>query len=67
MVSGGTDNHLLSLNVWSQGVTGKEARRLLGEVGITVNKNLIPFDTQAAQVDQEFVLGHQPFVHVVLC
>ncbi len=49
VVSGGTDNHLLSLNVMSQGVTGKQAEDLLHEVGITVNKNLIPFDEQPAQ------------------
>lgn len=49
VVSGGTDNHLFSLNVMSQGVTGKEAEDLLHTVGITVNKNLIPFDEQPAQ------------------
>ncbi len=49
VVSGGTDNHLFSLNVMSRGVTGKQAEDLLHKVGITVNKNLIPFDTQPAQ------------------
>jgi glycine hydroxymethyltransferase len=49
VVSGGTDNHLFSLNVMSQGVTGKQAEDKLHEVGITVNKNLIPFDDQPAQ------------------
>ena len=49
VVSGGTDNHLLSLNVMSQGVTGQAAEDLLHEVGITVNKNLIPFDELPAQ------------------
>ena len=49
VVSGGTDNHLFSLNVFSRGVTGKQAEDLLHQVGITVNKNLIPFDTQPAQ------------------
>ncbi len=48
VVSGGTDNHLFSLNVMSQGVTGKDAEELLDKVGITVNKNLIPFDEQPA-------------------
>ena len=43
VVSGGTDNHLFSLNVMSQGVNGKQAEDALHEVGITVNKNLIPF------------------------
>jgi glycine hydroxymethyltransferase len=44
LVSGGTDNHLLLVDVTPLGVTGKEAERLLDEVGITVNKNAIPFD-----------------------
>jgi len=49
VVSGGTANPLLSLNVMSQGVTGQEAEDLLHEVGITVNKNLIPYDELPAQ------------------
>jgi len=44
LVSGGTDNHLMLVDVTPLGVTGKEAERLLDEVGITVNKNAIPFD-----------------------
>ena len=44
IVSGGTDNHLMLVDVTPLGVTGKEAERLLDEVGITVNKNAIPFD-----------------------
>ncbi len=44
LVSGGTDNHLILVDVTPLGVTGKEAERLLDEVGITVNKNAIPFD-----------------------
>jgi glycine hydroxymethyltransferase len=44
IVSGGTDNHLLLVDVTPLGVTGKEAERLLDEIGITVNKNAIPFD-----------------------
>ena len=42
---GGTDNHLLLVDVTPLGVTGKEAEHLLDEIGITVNKNAIPFDT----------------------
>ena len=57
VVSGGTDNHLLSLNVMSQGVTGKEAEDLLHVVGITVNKNLIPYDEQPAQVASGIRIG----------
>ena len=44
LVSGGTDNHLMLVDVTPLGVTGKEAEHLLDEVGITVNKNAIPFD-----------------------
>jgi glycine hydroxymethyltransferase len=44
VVSGGTDNHLMLVDVTPLGVTGKEAERLLDEIGITVNKNAIPFD-----------------------
>jgi glycine hydroxymethyltransferase len=45
IVSGGTDNHLLLVDVTPLGVTGKEAEHLLDEIGITVNKNAIPFDS----------------------
>jgi glycine hydroxymethyltransferase len=44
IVSGGTDNHLMLVDVTPLGVTGKEAEHLLDEIGITVNKNGIPFD-----------------------
>ena len=44
LVSGGTDNHLILVDVTPLGVTGTEAENLLDEVGITVNKNAIPFD-----------------------
>jgi glycine hydroxymethyltransferase len=57
VVSGGTDTHLFSLNVMSQGVTGKQAEDLLHTVGITVNKNLIPFDTQPAQQGSGIRIG----------
>ena len=49
IVSGGTDNHLLLVDVMSKGVTGKLAEESLDHAGITVNKNKIPFDT----VDKE--------------
>ena len=57
VVSNGTDNHLFSLNVMSQGVTGKQAEDKLHEVGITVNKNLIPFDDQPAQQGSGIRIG----------
>jgi glycine hydroxymethyltransferase len=44
LVSGGTDNHLMLVDVFSQGITGKVAEAALGKAGITVNKNAIPFD-----------------------
>jgi glycine hydroxymethyltransferase len=44
IVSGGTDNHLMLMDVTPFGVTGKDAEHLLDEIGITVNKNAIPFD-----------------------
>src|SRR4051794_37896059 len=46
IVSGGTDNHLLLVDVASKGVTGKVAEKALDEAGITANKNMIPFDTR---------------------
>ncbi|HPC77740.1 MAG TPA: serine hydroxymethyltransferase, partial [bacterium] len=46
LVSGGTDNHLMLVDVRPSGLTGKEAEKLLEEIGITVNKNAIPFDPQ---------------------
>jgi glycine hydroxymethyltransferase len=44
VVSGGTDNHLALVDVSPLGVTGRDAERILDEIGITVNKNAIPFD-----------------------
>jgi glycine hydroxymethyltransferase len=46
LVSGGTDNHLLLVDVASRGLTGKIAEKALDAAGITVNKNMIPFDTR---------------------
>jgi glycine hydroxymethyltransferase len=46
VVSGGTDNHLVLVDVTPLGVTGREAEHLLDDIGITVNKNAIPFDRQ---------------------
>jgi glycine hydroxymethyltransferase len=45
LVSGGTDNHLLLVDVFQKGVLGSEAEAALGKAGITVNKNTIPYDT----------------------
>ena len=45
IISGGTDTHLMLVDVFSKGMLGSEAEKSLGEAGITVNKNAIPFDT----------------------
>ena len=45
VISGGTDTHLMLIDVFSRGMLGSEAEKALGEAGITVNKNAIPFDT----------------------
>jgi glycine hydroxymethyltransferase len=45
IVSGGTDTHLMLVDVFAKGMLGSEAEKALGEAGITVNKNAIPFDT----------------------
>jgi glycine hydroxymethyltransferase len=57
LVSGGTDNHLMLADVTPLGVTGKEAERLLDEIGITVNKNQIPFDSQPANTSSGIRVG----------
>ena len=57
LVSGGTDNHLLLVDVFSQGLTGKVAEAALGKAGITVNKNAIPFDENPPMVASGIRLG----------
>ena len=57
VVSGGTDNHLLLVDVFSKGLTGKVAEAALGRAAITVNKNAIPFDTNPPMVASGIRLG----------
>ncbi len=57
IVSGGTDNHLLLVDVFSRGLTGKVSEAALGRAGITVNKNAIPFDEQPPMVASGIRLG----------
>lgn len=57
LVSGGTDNHLLLVNVKAKGFSGKDAETLLDHVGITVNKNTIPFETESPFVTSGIRLG----------
>lgn len=57
IVSGGTDNHLMLVDVRSKGLTGKEAEYILDEVGITVNKNTIPYDPASPMVTSGIRIG----------
>jgi glycine hydroxymethyltransferase len=57
IVSGGTDTHLLLVDLTPKGITGSYASRVLEEAGITVNKNLIPFDKRGAAVTSGIRLG----------
>jgi glycine hydroxymethyltransferase len=57
LVSGGTDNHLMLVDVFSKGVTGKVAEAALGAAGITVNKNAIPFDRNPPMVASGIRVG----------
>ena len=57
LVSGGTDNHLMLVDVFSRGITGKAAEAALGRASITVNKNTIPFDTNSPMVGSGIRVG----------
>src|SRR5438067_308252 len=57
LVSGGTDNHLMLVDVFSKGITGSAAEAALGKAGITVNKNVIPFDQHTPMVASGIRLG----------
>ena len=57
IVSGGTDNHLMLIDVFSRGLTGKAAEAALGKAGITVNKNTIPFDPNPPMVASGIRIG----------
>jgi glycine hydroxymethyltransferase len=57
LVSGGTDNHLMLVDVFSKGITGKAAEAALGKAGITVNKNAIPFDRNPPMVASGIRIG----------
>src|SRR6185369_15303997 len=57
LVSGGTDNHIVLVDVFSKGITGKAAEAALGQAGITVNKNAIPFDQNPPMVASGIRVG----------
>lgn len=57
LVSGGTDNHLMLVNLANKNITGKDAEKALDHVGITVNKNTIPFETQSPFITSGIRIG----------
>jgi glycine hydroxymethyltransferase len=57
IVSGGTDNHLILMDLRNKGVTGKIAEEALGKAAITVNKNMVPFDTESPFVTSGIRIG----------
>ncbi len=57
LVSGGTDNHLILIDLRNKGITGKELETRLDDVGITVNKNAVPFDTEKPSITSGIRIG----------
>lgn len=57
LVSGGTDNHLVLVDLSNKGITGKEAEYALGKAGIVVNKNTIPYDKRGPQITSGIRIG----------
>ena len=57
LVSGGTDNHVMMVDVGAKGISGKDAETALEKVGLTVNKNTIPFDTRPPMVSSGIRIG----------
>ena len=57
IISGGTENHLMLIDLRNKGITGKEAEENLGKADITINKNMVPFDTQSPFVTSGMRMG----------
>jgi len=57
LISGGTDNHLMLVDLRNKGVTGKDAEKALEEAGITVNKNMVPFDDKSPMITSGIRIG----------
>ena len=57
VISGGTDNHIILLDLSKTGLTGMEAEEILGQAGIVLNKNVIPFDKKGPKVTSGIRLG----------
>ena len=56
-MSGGTDNHLVLIDLRNKGITGKDAEIVLGSADITVNKNMVPYDTESPFVTSGIRIG----------
>jgi glycine hydroxymethyltransferase len=57
IISGGTDNHLMLIDLRSKNLTGKQAEESLIQADITINKNMVPFDTQSPMVTSGMRIG----------
>jgi glycine hydroxymethyltransferase len=57
LVSGGTDNHMMMVDVGARGISGRDAEKLLEKAGLTVNKNAIPFDTRPPAIASGIRIG----------
>ena len=57
MCSGGTDNHLMLVNLTNKNISGKKTEKALEKAGITVNKNMVPFDTRSPFVTSGIRIG----------
>ncbi|WP_405377580.1 serine hydroxymethyltransferase [Nonlabens sp. Asnod3-A02] len=57
IISGGTDNHMMLIDLGNKNINGKEAEALLGQIHITVNKNMVPFDTESPFVTSGIRIG----------
>ena len=57
IISGGTDNHLMLIDLRSKNLTGKKAEEALIQADITINKNMVPFDTQSPMVTSGMRIG----------
>ena len=57
IISGGTDNHMMLIDLRNKGITGKQAEESLGQAEITLNKNMVPFDDQSPFVTSGIRIG----------
>ncbi len=57
IISDGTDNHMMLIDLRNKGITGKDAEELLGKIDITINKNMVPFDDQSPFITSGIRIG----------